>query len=207
MNASEAVRDRLLHHGLELFRERGYHATGIQQIATAADIPKGSFCYYFKSKEEFALRAIARYAAAIEADILEYFGKSRHPPLKRLRAYFEDSLESMKVAETSHGCAIGNLLAEIGETNDVLQGALHEAWERLVTNLQAFLVAAQQEGTLPEATQTYRLAEMLLSGWEGALLGMRAQQTTQPVEDFLNFAFPSLINDEGPSPDSLVSKV
>ena len=197
MNKSDAVRDRLLHHGLTLFREHGYHATGIQQIASAAGIPKGSFCYYFKSKEAFAVCAIEHYAADIVADIQAFFDKRDLAPLVRLRAYFEDALMSMKSARTSHGCAIGNLLAEIGETNDVLQEALRVAWERLVGGLQAFLDEAQRGGTLPEKIDLYRLAELLLSSWEGALIAMRARQDTQPVEDFLTYVFDPLCAGRG----------
>jgi TetR/AcrR family transcriptional repressor of nem operon len=200
MNNSTAVRDRLLRQGLDLFRERGYHATGIQQIADAANIPKGSFCYYFKSKEAFAFCAIEHYAADIEAGIQAFFDKRDLAPLVRLRAYFEDALASMKAADTSHGCAIGNLLAEISETNDVLQGALHAAWERLVGGLQAFLAEAQQAGTLSEKTDLHRLAELLLSGWEGALIAMRARQDTQPIEDFLSYVFDPLLADGSAPP-------
>jgi TetR/AcrR family transcriptional repressor of nem operon len=193
MSNGIAVRDRLLRQGLELFRERGYHATGIQQIADAAGIPKGSFCYYFKSKEAFAVCAIETYAASVEAGIQAFFDKRDLAPLARLRAYFEDALTSMKAAGTSHGCAIGNLLAEIGETNTVLQRALHAAWERLVAGLQAFLDEAQRGGTLPERTDLCRLAELLLGGWEGALIAMRARQDTRPIEDFLRYVFDPLL--------------
>lgn len=198
---SEAVQERLLQQGIRLFREQGYHATGIQQIASAARIPKGSFCYYFGTKEEFALRVIDRYATKIEAGIREYSERSELPPLARLRAYFDDALASMKADGFSHGCAIGNLLAEIGDTNDVLQKALHAAWEQLVVALQAFLEEARLVGTLSPETDLHRLAGLLLSGWEGALIAMRAQRNTMPLEHFLDLVFePLLTGDRASSP-------
>jgi TetR/AcrR family transcriptional regulator, transcriptional repressor for nem operon len=196
---SETVQDRLLWHGLTLFQEQGFHATGIQQIASAAGIPKGSFCHYYKSKQEFAVRVIDRYASKIEAGIQEYFRRTEISPLMRLRAYFEDSLASMKADGISHGCAIGNLLAEIGDTNDTLQQALCEAWERVVVELEAFLDEALLAGTLFTEMDLHRLAGLLLSGWEGALIAMRAQRDTRPIEDFLSFVFVPLLGERSRS--------
>jgi TetR/AcrR family transcriptional repressor of nem operon len=190
---TETAQERLLRHGIRLFQEQGYHATGIQQIASAAGIPKGSFCYYFATKEEFALRVVDRYAARIEAGIRDSFARTGLPPLARLRAYFDDALASMKADGTSRGCAIGNLLAEIGDTNDVLQKALHAAWERLVVAIQAFLEEARRMETLSPATDLHCLAGLLLSGWEGALIAMRAQRSTGPLEHFLDFVFDPLL--------------
>jgi hypothetical protein len=37
--------------GLHLMLEKGYHHTGIQDVLQAAGVPKGSFYYYFPSKQ------------------------------------------------------------------------------------------------------------------------------------------------------------
>ena len=55
-------RENILEGGIELFRNNGYHGTGIQHILKSLNIPKGSFYNYFKSKEEFVLEAIKLYA-------------------------------------------------------------------------------------------------------------------------------------------------
>ena len=194
---SESVQERLLKHGIRLFKEQGYHATGVQQIASAAGIPKGSFCYYFPTKEEFALRVIDRYATKIEAGIRESFERTELPPLVRLRAHFDDALTAMKVAGLSHGCAIGNLLAESGDTSDILREALGGAWERLVVGLQAFLEEAQLAGTISKDADLHDIAGLVLSGWEGALIAMRAQRDTTPLEHFLDFVFEPLLTSSG----------
>lgn len=42
--------NEILQKGLDLILPKGYCGTGIQEIADAAEIPKGSFYNYFESK-------------------------------------------------------------------------------------------------------------------------------------------------------------
>jgi len=53
--------DFLLDKGIELLWSKGYNATSVNDIVKAAEVPKGSFYFYFDSKEDFAVRAIEKY--------------------------------------------------------------------------------------------------------------------------------------------------
>ena len=46
----EATRTRLLTTGEQIFLEKGYNHTGIQEVLKSAAVPYGSFYYYFKIK-------------------------------------------------------------------------------------------------------------------------------------------------------------
>lgn len=52
------TRERLLTEAQRLFRERGYAATSLEQIAEAADVTKGAIYGHFSSKEDLLLSAI-----------------------------------------------------------------------------------------------------------------------------------------------------
>jgi len=49
------TRAALRDHGLRLFREQGYQATTIEQIAEAADVSPSTFFRYYPSKEDIVL--------------------------------------------------------------------------------------------------------------------------------------------------------
>lgn len=185
---STSIRLRLLDSGIQLFREQGYHGTGIQQIASAAGIPKGSFCYYFASKEDFAARVIARYAEYIANDILQYTQRTDLQPFARLRTFFSDAARSLEASGCSQGCTIGNLLAEIGEVNGRLREELQLAWEHIVAALQRLVIDAKDIGEISQEINTGDLAQYLMSGWEGALLAMRARRSAQPLLQFIEFS-------------------
>ena len=51
-------RDDLIRVGRDLIVRQGFNATGLSDILTTAGVPKGSFYYYFESKEDFGLAII-----------------------------------------------------------------------------------------------------------------------------------------------------
>jgi len=59
------VRERLLETSAMLFAERGFNATGVQDITGAAEVNKAMLYYYFESKDGLYDLLIARGIAAI----------------------------------------------------------------------------------------------------------------------------------------------
>ena len=71
---AEQTRSAIIEAALRLFRERGYDASTMRAIASAAGVSTGNAYYYFSSKEdliqEFYLRSHAEHAAACR-DVLD----------------------------------------------------------------------------------------------------------------------------------------
>jgi AcrR family transcriptional regulator len=63
--------ERILEVAMKVFRERGYHAASMQEIADAVGMQKGSLYYYISGKQELLFmileRAIDTIAARIES--------------------------------------------------------------------------------------------------------------------------------------------
>ncbi|MDX6308201.1 MAG: hypothetical protein QOI06_1247 [Nocardioidaceae bacterium] len=57
-DSTALTRQRLLAQAQRLFRDRGYAATSLEQIAEAADVTKGAIYGHFASKEDLLLSAI-----------------------------------------------------------------------------------------------------------------------------------------------------
>jgi TetR/AcrR family transcriptional repressor of nem operon len=57
----EGTKQELLDAGTRLMLAKGYSNCGLQEVLESVGVPKGSFYYYFDSKEEFALQIIRHF--------------------------------------------------------------------------------------------------------------------------------------------------
>ncbi|WP_055666641.1 TetR/AcrR family transcriptional regulator [Desnuesiella massiliensis] len=56
----EKSKENLIECAARLFLEKGYNATGINDILNSAGLSKGSFYFYFESKKDLAM-GVAEY--------------------------------------------------------------------------------------------------------------------------------------------------
>ena len=85
MNARrQAVRDRILRAAADLFRERGYRASTLDDIAKRLGMSKTSLYAYFRAKEEM-LAAISRETIEAFTRELSLVLRSGLPPEEKLR--------------------------------------------------------------------------------------------------------------------------
>ncbi len=55
---SQSTREKLLEAGRQLFAEKGYHKTTIEEITKKAGVSHGTFYVHFKSKKDFFLQIL-----------------------------------------------------------------------------------------------------------------------------------------------------
>ncbi len=92
----EVKTDFLLDKGIALLWSKGYNATSVNDIVKEADIPKGSFYFYFKSKEDFAVQAIERYFNMQLGPALEILQNKSVSPKQRILNFYEFRIEMLK---------------------------------------------------------------------------------------------------------------
>lgn len=88
---SEETRVRILHAALQLFREKGYEAATMRDIAVAAGVATGAAYYYFDSKDAIVLAFYQEAAAAMTPLLEEVLTRSADVG-KRLAGIFEVKL-------------------------------------------------------------------------------------------------------------------
>ena len=82
--SKERTRQRVLAEAQRLFRERGYAATSLEQIAAAAEVTKGAIYGHFASKEDLMISALE---AAPAPDYSATLNDQSRPLPERLAAY------------------------------------------------------------------------------------------------------------------------
>jgi TetR/AcrR family transcriptional repressor of nem operon len=184
------IKEKLLEVGATLFCERGYHGTGIQEIVDALSIPKGSFYSYFKSKEGFAAEIVKHYADHVSEvwNILIARGPD-DDPLKMLRNAFESIIQSQDACRVKTGCLIGNLAGELAESSELCRGTLKSVMVTWCDRVAYHLERAQAQGTVRQDIKAAKLAQFCWDAWEGSLLRMKIENSTEPIRHCASLLF------------------
>ncbi|MEM8900202.1 MAG: TetR/AcrR family transcriptional regulator [Bacteroidota bacterium] len=90
----EQSREKILSAALELFAERGFHNTPIQQIAQKAEVAKGLIYRYFDSKEDLLVGII--HSAFKEGDDYLEEANAISDPKEKLKMMFDISFDYIK---------------------------------------------------------------------------------------------------------------
>ncbi|MDT8446376.1 MAG: TetR family transcriptional regulator C-terminal domain-containing protein [bacterium] len=188
----EETEGRLLEVGLSLFIQQGYHGTGLKEVVDQAQMPKGSFYAYFDSKEafggsvvnHFAQQGLARLAVSLE---------QAPDPLLGLRAFFQANRDKMESRGFAGGCLLGNFSNELGAQAHEITPHLLQGLGNLSLHFAEALEKAQELGLVRQDLDASTLGDLLLNGWEGALMRAKTQVSPEPLDQFLTSFFDHLL--------------
>lgn len=186
------TRELLLRAGIEVLTEKGFSATGLDEILGRVRVPKGSFYHYFDSKEAFGLALIERYGVFFARKLERHLRNRALPPLDRLRAFVVDAKEGMARYEFRRGCLIGNLGQEMGALPESFRARLRETLEDWQARFAVCLIEAQSAGALAPTADTAQIAAFFWIGWEGAVLRAKLDRSQVPLEVFADYFFAGL---------------
>ena len=192
-SAKVTTKAALVDAGTRLILEQGYHQTGIQDVLQAAGVPKGSFYYYFPSKEAFAREVIAQFAAAYLARLEQYLGDTTARPLTRLRRHHEDLLARFERRGCRGGCLIGNLSQELADHHPRVRAQLDAVLTSWRARYAQLFREAQAVGDLRADRDPEALADFYLDSFEGALLRAKVSKSPAPLRLFLTCMFDGVL--------------
>jgi len=187
------TRAEIISIGTELISLHGYNATGIEAVLKQSGVPKGSFYHYFGSKEEFGLAVINNFADCYARKLDSFFNDEQVTPRYRIRNYLEHGLASLTKKQFTKGCLIGNLGQELADQNERFRARLDEIFAAWKERFAACLRVAQSEGELAADVDPAVMAGFILSGWEGAILRAKVMKSPQPLRDFIDTLFATVL--------------
>ena len=162
MKKGEESRQRLIECAAELFWKNGYSATGISEILKQTGLPKGSFYFYFKSKDDLAT-AVTEYYQKI---LLEQFRSSSQG--NDWESFIEeifDYLFGRTTGQTFAGCPYAVMGMETALSKPAVASVFMEGLKKLEQIFQKVLLYSG----LPQDHAAI-LSRRMLSIYQGYLL-------------------------------------
>lgn len=179
---SSEVRDGIIAVGQRIMAAKGFSAVGINEILTAAGVPKGSFYYYFGSKDAFGQAMLTAYFEQYHTEMDRTLSRADRSNAQRLLDYFQGWREGQSLQDCQGKCLAVKLGAEVADLSETMRNAMKLGTSGIVSRLAQAIAAGQTDRSLPEVTERGELAESLYQLWLGASVLAKVARTPQPFD-------------------------
>jgi TetR/AcrR family transcriptional regulator, fatty acid metabolism regulator protein len=156
---TQETRTRILEAAVKVFATKGYHDTKVDDIVSESDTSKGSFYFYFPSKQDIFLALSDTFADLLESKITQAMDKESH---------------GMRQMDAALRAALGLFsqyrgLAKIALVQAVGLGAVFEERRRALNNRLTTLIQSRLERAAADGSIPPLQAEITARAWVGAL--------------------------------------
>ncbi len=145
MGRTSDAREKILSAAQSLIELRGYSTLGVAEICKTAGIPKGSFYYFFESKEALALAVIDEHWAGQKRAWTRILNSDAEP-LQRLCRLFEETEAGQRAGQQIRGavsgCLFGNLTLEMSNHTEEIRTRLQEIFDAQVEMVESVITEA-----------------------------------------------------------------
>jgi TetR/AcrR family transcriptional repressor of nem operon len=187
------TRSKLIDVGTEILSEKGFDTTTIDEVLKRTGVPKGSFYYYFGSKEDFGLAVIDNYAFLYEQKLTRLLRDPNLRPLQRVRNYIAEAARGLETYEFRRGCLIGNMGQELGGLDGVFRQRILDVLNSWSGFLADCLRQGQDAGEIRADMNVRQIASFFWFSWEGAILKAKLERSTQPLDEFAEVTFKTIL--------------
>jgi TetR/AcrR family transcriptional repressor of nem operon len=177
---SSDVRTTILATGQRIMAGKGYSAVGLNEILTAAGVPKGSFYHYFGSKDAFGEAMLERYFEDYLAELDRTLEQPGMTMAQRLMDYWRTWQASQSFYECQGKCLAVKLGAEVADLSEAMRLALRRGTEAIIDRLAMAIAGGAAEGSLHIDGDAGNVARTLYQLWLGASIMVKIERTTLP---------------------------
>jgi TetR/AcrR family transcriptional repressor of nem operon len=180
------VRDNILATGQRLMAGKGYSAVGLNEILTAAGVPKGSFYHYFGSKDAFGEALLEDYFASYLAELDVTLQQPGLSMAQRLLSYFEVWQQTQSFFDCQGKCLAVKMAAEVADLSEAMRLAIQRGTSGIVSRLTGAIEAGVAEGSLTVVGDAGSVAKSLYQLWLGASVLVKIERQMAPFDTAMN---------------------
>lgn len=170
---------------MDLMWDLGYNGTSVNDIVKAAGVPKGSFYFYFDSKEDFAIQTLREYFKEAYGGVRKHLMEGDGTPLERLKLFYASRIEELlKQMDDNRGCLACNLSSEVAEHIPGIQTEVARIHNEVLSDLIKVGKEAQEAGELSKDLDVEKMFAFLEDAGKGTMVSIKALGNHSPLESY-----------------------
>ena len=190
------TREHLLATGEQLCMHRGFTGMGLSELLKTAEVPKGSFYHYFRSKEAFGVAMLERHYLGYHQRLAHHFAHGSGNYRDRVIAYFQETLNQFCQRGIISGCLTVKLSAEVCDLSEDMRSAMDRGASRVIALLAEALENGRKTRCLAFEGDALTQGQVLYALWLGANLQAKISRSALPLESAVAHAKTMLITPE-----------
>lgn len=186
----EFDRQETLSKAMEVFWEKGYKATSIQDLVDSMGIKRGSIYNTYGDKHSLFIEAVKYYAEEVTANTIKILD-SDGSPVENIRLFFETIVNTPADRKT-RGCLISNTVVELAPHDEKVAETVRVILERIQNAFLNSLNKAVELGELPKDTNTKVLSHFLATSTHGLIVTGKSALNPKEVKDVVDVILSTL---------------
>ena len=168
-------REEAIRNAMEVFWEKGYNGTSIQDLVDATGLNRSSIYNSFGSKQELYKLSLEFYEGENNKMFQKLLLKSS-TSLEAIRKILESSIPAILEDEEGKGCFIMNCKSELGSSDETLRQWLVNNQDRSVSLFTELVRDGQENGLINQDQDADKYAYDLFNTFQGLrMTGMLTQ--------------------------------
>lgn len=186
----EFDREETLSKAMDVFWEKGYKATSIQDLVDHMGIKRGSIYNTFGDKHSLFIAAVKYYGEEVTSRTIKVL-ESEGSPVKNIRLFFETIVNTPSDRKT-RGCLISNTVVELAPHDEQVAETVRQILEKIQTAFLNCLNKAVELGELPKDTNTKVLSHFLATSTHGLIVTGKSTLNPKEVKDVVDVILSTL---------------
>ncbi|MCI0605009.1 TetR/AcrR family transcriptional regulator [bacterium] len=181
MKASLNTKQRMVGAALQLFHQRGIHATTVDQVLEASATGKSQFYHYFKNKEGLIHAVLVSFYEKLKSEDIPVIKRIESwEDLEKWFSFFIDSQKSMRL---SRNCPVATIGTDLSGEQELLRQDCRLIFEFTKRSLTDFFSLMKGKRELPTDADPESLADFCFTVMQGGLLVSKIKRESAPFEN------------------------
>jgi AcrR family transcriptional regulator len=180
MSKGEQTRQAIIEKAAPLFNQRGFEGCSMADIMEATGLEKGGVYRHFSSKEELAA-AVFHYAMETAMDARSIADQPELDAISKLRLMVERFVTVP--SPLPGGCPLLNAAIDTDDGNPVLRTLVQDALAKWKARIRRVVQQGIAEGQINRSVDPQRIANLIISTLEGALMITRLEGNRRALRD------------------------
>jgi len=179
---SSDTRGNIVAVGQRIMAGKGFSAVGLNEILSAAGVPKGSFYHYFGSKDAFGEALLAQYFEDYLAEMDVTLGQPGMTMAQRMMNYFDQWRANQSFEDCGGKCLAVKLGAEVADLSEPMRLTLKQGTSSIVARLADAIEEGVRDRSMKPQGDPAQVAESLYQLWLGASIMVKIARDASPFD-------------------------